>query len=174
MKILFLGHSLVAFHDWQERFPQHVIENLGAAGETAAGLLERIDTITAGRADPDAFLVMTGTNDLFIGAEDLAGTIGEIIGKLRQNCPEALVVIKSVIPVHPRWAAAGDIVRLNDSVAAIARERDAVFLDLTGLFTDEKGLARPELFLDDGIHLSDEGYRVWSLALEEWLALASR
>jgi lysophospholipase L1-like esterase len=169
MKILFLGHSLVAYYDWQARFPEHVVENCGIAGETAAGLLGRLDTIAAGSADPDAILVMTGTNDLLPGAEDAVDAIREIAGKLRRSYPGALVVLQSVLPVHPRWASPEELARLNVRIAGVASEESVAYFDLTGHFTDEWGTLRPELLLDDGVHLTDDGYRVWSKALEEWL-----
>jgi hypothetical protein len=39
MNILFLGHSLIEFFDWQKRFPDHLAVNLGKAGESVEGLL---------------------------------------------------------------------------------------------------------------------------------------
>ncbi|HDH01537.1 MAG TPA: GDSL family lipase, partial [Nitrospirae bacterium] len=43
--ILFLGHSLIEFFDWQTRFPDHRVASLGVAGETVEGLLSRLDGI---------------------------------------------------------------------------------------------------------------------------------
>lgn len=34
---------------------------------------------------------------------------------------------------------------------------------------DSDGLPRPELLREDGLHLNDEGYRIWSTALEPLL-----
>ena len=43
---LFLGDSLIADFDWQERMHHFEIINYGVPGETAQGLLNRIPSIT--------------------------------------------------------------------------------------------------------------------------------
>ena len=41
MDMLFIGHSLVEFFDWQVRFPGHRAANLGVAGESVADIRSR-------------------------------------------------------------------------------------------------------------------------------------
>lgn len=40
--------------------------------------------------------------------------------------------------------------------------RNTHYIDTERYFTNANGLPRAELFLDDRLHLNDEGYRVWS------------
>ena len=37
MNILFVGDSLIEYLDWQERFPDHTVMNLGAAENRCRG-----------------------------------------------------------------------------------------------------------------------------------------
>lgn len=41
-------------------------------------------------------------------------------------------------------------------------QRNTYYLDTEKYFTNEKGLPRADLFLDDRLHLNAEGYKVWS------------
>ena len=171
MRILFLGHSLVEYFDWQGRFPDHEIFNLGVAGETTGELLERSDRVVRGHPGADALLVMTGTNDLLGGDRSFLEEYRRLAAKLKGLCPESRVVLHSILPEDPEWVAQSAIDELNVEVAKIADGAGAEFFDLTGPFTAANGEARRELLLEDGVHLSPEGYRVWSEALEELLGL---
>ncbi len=171
MRILFLGHSLVEYFDWQERFPDHEFFNLGVAGETTVELLERTDRVVRGHEDSDAVLVMTGTNDLLGGDHSFLADYRKLVARLRSLCPRSRIVLHSILPVDPEWVERSAIDELNVEVAKVAAEAGAEFFDLTGPFTGADGEARRELLLEDGVHLSPDGYRVWSDALEELLGL---
>jgi lysophospholipase L1-like esterase len=171
MQIIFLGHSLVEYFDWQGRFPGHEIFNLGIAGETTGELLERTDRVVRGHENSDAVLVMTGTNDLLGSDRSFVEDYRRLAGKLRALCPASRIVLHSILPVDPEWVGRSEIDGLNIEVAGIAEEAGVEFFDLTGPFTAADGEARRELLLEDGVHLSPEGYRVWSDALGELLRL---
>ena len=171
MRILFLGHSLVEYFDWQRRFSSHEVFNLGVAGETTGELLERTDRVLRDHGDCDAVLVMTGTNDLLGGDRSFLEGYQRLAVKLRSLCPKSRIVLHSILPVDPEWVEQSAIDELNVEVAKVADEAGAEFFDLTGPFTGADGEARRELLLEDGVHLSAEGYRVWSKALEDLLRL---
>jgi lysophospholipase L1-like esterase len=171
MRILFLGHSLVEYFDWQGRFPDHEIYNLGIAGETTGELLERAEGVVRGHPAADAVLVMTGTNDILGGDRSFLEEYRKLAVKLKSLCPRSRIVLHGILPVHPEWVERSAIDELNVVVERVADEAGVEFFDLTGRFTGADGEARPELLLEDGVHLSPEGYRVWSHALEEFLRL---
>jgi lysophospholipase L1-like esterase len=171
MKILFLGHSLVEYFDWQGRFPGHTVYNLGIAGETTGGLLARTGRAAQDYPDVDTVLVMTGTNDVLMGDHSFLDIYRLLAEKLRRSHPEARIVLHSVLPAHPEWIDPSALDGINDEICEIAHEKGAEFFDLTARFLDASGKVRLELLLEDGVHLSAEGYRVWSEALEEFLGL---
>ena len=67
MRILFIGHSLIEFFDWQKRFPGHSAVTLGVAGETTEVLLARIDRIRGAHPSADLIFLMTGLNNICLG-----------------------------------------------------------------------------------------------------------
>ena len=169
MKVLFLGHSLVEYYDWRERFPVHEVHNYGIAGETVGGLLARVDGVAQAHPAADLVLVMTGTNDVLMGDRSYVAVYRLLMEKLKGRWPSARIVAFSVLPAHPEWIEVAAIAGINEELGGIVGEAGAEFSDLTRRFLDEAGHVRLELLLEDGVHLSGEGYRVWSKAVEELL-----
>ena len=169
MRVLFLGHSLVEYFDWRGRFPAHDVHNFGVAGETTGGLLARVDRVAAASPAADLVLVMTGTNDVLMGDRSFLDVYRLLGEKLKETWPRAKIVIFSVLPPHPQWIEPAAVAEINGELRTIAEGAGADFFDLTGRFLREDGGVRLELLLDDGVHLSAEGYRVWSEAVEQLL-----
>jgi lysophospholipase L1-like esterase len=59
------------------------------------------------------------------------------------------------------------ILKINTSLRELAEARGVHFLDIHSLFIDKNGLAVKDYLLDDGLHLSDRGYSIWSSVLED-------
>ncbi|MDO9288920.1 MAG: GDSL-type esterase/lipase family protein [Thermodesulfovibrionales bacterium] len=167
MNILFLGHSLIEFYDWQERFPAHKAVNLGVAGETVEGLLSRIDRITKEHPSADLIFIMTGLNNIAMDDFDFFGSYKKILEKLSPAYPSAKIFMNSILPVIVDFISNESIKNVNESLKGLAKETGVEFLDIYKLFLDGKGRVIKEYFLDDGVHLSAKGYEVWAKAVEE-------
>ena len=169
MEILMLGHSLLEYFDWQGRFPVHTVHNLGIAGETTGGLLARVEGIVSDHPAPDAVFVMTGTNDLLMDDRAFLAVYRLLAAKLKKSWPAAKLYIHAILPVHPEWCERALIDEMNREIGKVAAESGTLFFDLSKAFTDPEGDLRRELLLEDGVHLSVEGYGVWSDALGDIL-----
>jgi len=165
-KILFLGHSLVEFFDWDARFPQHNVANLGVAGETVEGLLGRLNRVTARHPSADLVFIMTGTNDIAMEHPDFTIPYGIIIDRLKAAWPEARIFTHSVLPIMIEWVDPEIIEDANRAIRRLASEKGVEYVDLYSRFIDEEGMPVREYFLDDGVHLSDRGYEAWAGVLE--------
>jgi lysophospholipase L1-like esterase len=51
----------------------------------------------------------------------------------------------------------------------MANQHGMTYLDLYSLFLDKEGGPDPELYEEDGVHLSGKGYTIWSRAVEDFL-----
>ncbi|MEK7196328.1 MAG: GDSL-type esterase/lipase family protein [Nitrospirota bacterium] len=162
MNILFLGHSLIEFYDWQKRFPAHKAVNLGVAGETVEGLLSRIDRITKEHPSADLIFIMTGLNNIAMDDFGFLGSYKKILEKLSPAYPSAKIFMHSILPVIVDFISNETIKNVNKSLEKLAVETDIEFLDIYNLFIDKKGRAIKDYLLDDGVHLSDKGYEVWA------------
>ncbi len=165
-RILFIGDSLIAFYEWQEYFPQFDCVNLGVPGETVAGWQGL--TAQVGERYPEAqyLVVMLGTNNICQQDYGFFGDYRTLLDELRCLYPEGKIVVCSLLPHILPWLAETAVSRLNEALALLVYERGDVFLDLYPHFVDQ----RHSCFLEDGVHLAEMGYRIWSDLLATVLA----
>ncbi len=167
MDILFIGHSLIEFFDWQDRFPAHRVANLGVAGESVEGLLSRIERITKKYPTAQLIFVMSGINNIAMEDFEFLGSYKKIIERLSTTYPRAQIFINSLLPTRTDFISDESIRNVNKSLKELAEDANAEYLDIYGLFIDNDGRAKKDYLLEDGVHLSNEGYAVWARAVDE-------
>jgi lysophospholipase L1-like esterase len=149
--------------------------NQGISGETSSGLLNRLALLD--QTQPDAIFIMIGINDLIRGIDDETILANQqlIVRYLRRVHPQAKIILQSVLPHSAEkvtWEGRDRLLiipnsrirNLNERLKAIAKEENAIYLDLYPLFSDTKGNLKTELSTD-GLHLNSQGYLVWRNAL---------
>jgi lysophospholipase L1-like esterase len=167
--LVFLGDSLTEWFDWQRRFPQHRVTNLGISGEPVEGLLDRRERIRVSIDDPDFIFLMTGINNLATGQYDIIVPYREIVRNLTTWYKKAVLVIQSILPADLTWISNLEITNTNRQLQQIARELGAEYLDIYRLFVDSEGHPYRGFLSDDGVHLASKGYDVWSTEVERFL-----
>lgn len=170
-EIVFLGDSITEGAEWNELTGMPHVINRGISGDTAWGILSRLDEVIKRR--PDRVFLMIGVNDLSHGQtpEEVSGEVDEILSRLRHGSPVTDVFLQSVLPVENRegWGAEnGKIRRLNEHFRALAAKHEATFIDVAREMTSETGELRPDLSLD-GLHLNAAGYLTWLNVLQRYL-----
>ena len=166
MNILLLGDSLIEYCDWQKRFPGEICTNLGIAGESAEGLLSRLERVKEKCPEADMIFIMTGVNNAAMGDIEITDIYRAILERLSSEYKSALVFINSLLPTAVDFISNSSIAGVNSSLRSLAEETGAEFLDIYSLFIDKNGNPIREYLLDDGVHLSTAGYDVWSAALK--------
>jgi lysophospholipase L1-like esterase len=173
MRLLFIGDSLIEFFVWEKRFTSHEVYNFGIAGETVEGLHRRLDTIIVKVSSPDFVFIMTGINNLSMDDRGFVKTYAAIIARLKTRYPAARIFLHSLLPVCYPFVPNDEIRAMNKELRALA-EREAVgYVDIHPLFLDERGEPKTSCFEEDGVHLSNEGYRIWSARIEEIISGAA-
>jgi len=86
--------------------------------------------------------------------------------KLRKALPEIRRVFIAIKPSLARWNMAETMRDANQRIAADC-EKDMLltFVDVWKPMLGEDSNPRWELFVDDGLHLNDEGYKLWAKLL---------
>lgn len=161
--IVMVGDSLTDGAEWREMFPGVALVNRGIDGDTTAGVLRRMDSITSARARK-AF-VMIGINDFKEGrtVDAVFEDYRAIVSRLREGGMK--VFVESTMLCNEAKAAwsgcagiQGSTKELNRRLAGLA-SAGVVFIDINAGLAAAGGL-KPELTYD-GVHLNGEGYRVW-------------
>ncbi|NET47845.1 MAG: hypothetical protein F6K09_03780 [Merismopedia sp. SIO2A8] len=150
--------------------------NQGISGEGAQGLLNRLDLID--QTNPQVMYLMIGINDLLRDVDDetILANQRQIIQNLKVMHPSATIVVQTVLPHagdRSTWEGKDQLLaltnqriqNLNQRLAIIADEEGVDYLNLVSIFSDAEGNLRTD-FTTDGLHLNDNGYRVWASALQ--------
>jgi lysophospholipase L1-like esterase len=166
---LFLGDSMIEFGDWGGMFPTVMIDNRGVAGETVGGLLARLEVTVDSLTAPKLILIMSGINN--VAMEDFAflDTYEKVLRLLIARFPQAGIFINCLLPVRLPWFSEDTVPRVNLLLQQLAQQCGVAFLDIYRCFTDDRGRFDDRCFLEDGVHLSPHGYRVWGKALAEFM-----
>ncbi len=171
--IVFIGDSLTEWFDWQTRFQEHNIKNLGIAGEPVEGLLSRLNHIRKSIGNPDYIFIMTGINNIAMEDYNILNRQKEILEKLSVWFKESVIVVQSILPVMLSWVNNKTIEDINSALQVIAKGFNARYLDIYSFFADKNGEPKGEYLLDDGVHLSNEGYKAWADVIEDFLSQKS-
>jgi lysophospholipase L1-like esterase len=150
--------------------------NQGISGEKTTGLLNRLELFNT--TNPETIFVMIGINDLIRGVSDetILDNQQQIIRYLRKKHPTAQIVVQSILPHGVEqviWEGKEKLLaipnsrirQLNQQLEDIAKQESVKYLNLYPLFANNQGNLRPELSTD-GLHLSQQGYLVWSSAIQ--------
>ncbi len=149
-----------------DRLPsQQLWLNQGISGDTTSGMLKRLSLFST--ANAETIYLMAGVNDLKRGASDreILRNINQIIQRLKQQNPDAQIVVQSILPTRSRQIPNARIAQLNSLIEIVAQRQGVNYLDLHPQFSDRAGYMRRE-FTTDGIHLSPQGYEQWQMALQ--------
>jgi lysophospholipase L1-like esterase len=175
--IVMLGNSLTENgKDWAERLSMPEVVNRGIIGDNTVGMSERLCQITP--FHPKAIFLMAGINDMSNGTpvDEVASRVISLIGKVREQSPESHLYVESLLPINEsskRWRTLAnrtdDIPLVNMYVKAYCESHDIVFVDLFHLMTyPHSNTLRAELSFD-GLHITEEGYRIWASELQKIL-----
>lgn len=138
--------------------------------ETPEGKIPLLDAVA--QADCGKIYVMLGVNELgWTKLEDFTGQYGKVIDRLREDHPEAQIVLESVLPVSARQDAKKSYVNnerialYNEAIEALAEEKGCGYLNIAEAVAGSDGCLRAD-WNYDGIHLNPAGCRAWLHYLE--------
>ena len=174
--ILFIGDSIIEYYPLQELLltDQYMV-NRGIRGYKTDLLRENLDAHIFRQAVDKVFLLI-GTND--IGKEmPLSETIDNmsiILQEMVRLLPLAQIKLLSVLPVNEGEPYKGTVyIRTNQKIQTLNQAYHELaqgminveFINVFAHFLGEDGQLKPA-YTTDGLHLTIEGYRILSKALQ--------
>lgn len=170
--IVFTGSSSIRF--WQsleEEFPNRNIINTGFGGSKASDLEKHLFPLVI-RFEPKKVFIYEGDNDIWadVNVSQIMESLDNIVSRIQVINPYTEVVLISAKPSPSRWSKKENYVILNQMMAQYAQSKEQVeFLSVWDVLLDENGNPRPELYIQDQLHLNAEGYKLWSEAFRPFL-----
>jgi lysophospholipase L1-like esterase len=142
--------------------------NFGIIDDSTANLLWRVQNGEL-RGHPRVAVVLIGANDLLTGRtpEQTAAGVAAVAVAIRSASPRTEVLLLGLLPALPDPAnpLRAEARRVNERISGLAGDHVHV-LDVSGHFVNPDGTFVPGLLEPVGIHLTAEGYRVLSDAVQ--------
>lgn len=163
-EVVFVGSSSIRLWDLSEFFPGLTALNRGFGGSQTADALRYVDRIVVPYG-PRVIVFYAGDNDIAAGKspEEVATDFKAFVSKVREKLPETAIIYISIKPSLSRWALVGKMRKANALIKAFCTTDERLaFVDVDTPMIGPDGKPRPELFVDDGLHLSPEGYALWT------------
>ena len=171
--VVFIGSSSILRWKVAEAFPALGARaiNRGFGGSVTADAVRYVDRIVI-PYKPRVVVLYSGDNDLMtpMAPEQIADQFRQFITKVRAGLPQARIVVISIKPSIQRWA---QIEKARAANALIRRDCESrtnvAFADVERGMLGGDGKPRPELYVEDGLHMTAEGYKVWNAVVEPLL-----
>ncbi len=169
-KVLFVGSS--SFRLWgdvQADFPGTPIINRGFGGSSLPDLIRYEKQIIA-PYKPGKIVIYCGENDFAasdtIQAIHVFARFKQLFELIRTDYPQTPIIFVSIKPSISRQRLMPKIAEGNRLIARYLRKkRHTSYVDIYHKMLDAKGQPRPELFVEDKLHMNRAGYLIWQKAL---------
>ena len=163
--VAFYGSSSIGYWDsLANDFPDVPVVNLGFGGSTTVECVHYFDRLLP-RTNPRAVVLYAGDNDIGMGYSP--ASVNEAFKELHRQIdttfgPDLPFFFLSIKPSLARWHLRDNLREANERVRAeIATRHRSTYIDLWTPMLGANNTPRPELFVEDGLHVNAQGYALW-------------
>jgi len=172
--ILFVGSS--SFRKWQDvqsYFPKYKIINRGFGGSTLPDVIRYANDIIL-PYHPKQVVIYCGDNDLAssdtITPEIVTDRFKTLFHIIRKYLPAANIAYVSIKPSPSRKQLMPKMKRANMQIKSyLGKQKNTSFIDVYQPMLLPDGKPRPEIFLEDSLHMNEKGYAIWKKTIQPHL-----
>ena len=145
----------------------------GFGGSVMNDVLHFLDRVAITHR-PRAILIYEGDNDTGmsqpIPTETILDQLRRIIERVHMELPETRIYVLSVKPSILRWNVWPLAQEVSAGYRVIADDDPLVYyVDVATPLLNADGSLRPEIYVEDGLHLNDLGNSIWGTAIKNAL-----
>lgn len=171
--IIFYGSSTIRlWNNLEEDFSDLKVTNLGFGGSTLAACVWFFERIM-NDFKPQALVVYAGDNDLGDGRnpEEIFTFFQQLMVKANLKFGDLPCYFVSLKPSISRWQMADQFRYTNNLIESeiIKLNNNWKFIDIFKRMLEKSGRPNPIYYDHDGLHLSEEGYRLWKEIIRDRL-----
>jgi lysophospholipase L1-like esterase len=169
--ILFVGSSSIRHWKLDNSFPDLQTLNRGFGGSQIVESIHFAKRIIL-KHEPRIVALYAGDNDISAGKspKQVAADFKHFVKTVRDELPQTRIIFIAIKPSIKRWNLAEKMKTANALIERQCREdKLLVYLDVFTPMLGEDGKPRPELFIKDGLHLNETGYKLWAATIKQYL-----
>jgi len=168
--VLFIGASSIVRWNLPEYFPELGAKaiNRGFGGSQSVDAVRYVDRIVV-PYHPRVVVYYAGDNDVEanIPAQEIAHQFALFDQKVHAALPQTRIVFISIKPSIRRWKWIDTIKSANAMVKEYcATHPNLAFMDIEQQMLGADGKPNPALLVEDGLHMTPAGYKIWTAALK--------
>ena len=167
MAAFYGSSSMRLWENLEEDFSNYGVVNLAFGGSTMAACAWFFERLVV-PCHPRAIICYAGDNDLGDGRspEEVLASFRELLVKVDAHFPAIPFTILSIKASPSRWHLVDKIRYTNELMhREIERRDNGHFIDVFTAMLGSDGRPDDSLFLEDGLHVSRQGYMVWKRLL---------
>jgi len=166
--ILFTGSSSIKFwKDPAKDFNNSQILNRGFGGSQIIDLIENFDQVIL-KYHPKKIVIYSGDNDVQVGksAEIVFGDFCTLYGMIKAKLPKTKVYYIAIKPSLNRWSKVLEMKKANTMINEYLNTKlNGTFVDIFSPMIGPEGKPYEKWFIEDGLHMTKEGYELWTKIL---------
>lgn len=170
--VLFVGSSSIRL--WTtlaEDFPGVPVINRGFGGSQVPDVTAFVGRIVLPYR-PRLVVIYCGGNDINEGrpAAQVVADTRALVRAIQAGLPEARVAYISVAPNPARWGQIETVAAVNAAIEAwMATDPRLTFIDVFPHMLGPDGRPKPDIFVDDRLHMNAKGYAIWKAIVGPYL-----
>ena len=121
---------------------------------------------------PGQVFIYEGDNDISFGrtTDQILSKAESILLQVRKKLPDTEIIFISAKPSIARWKLKDKYEAFNKQLLAWTKKKERVkYADVWTPMLDKKGNVRHDIFIEDGLHLNEKGYEIWTKLLGGYL-----
>jgi len=170
--VVFVGSSSIRmWKDVAEDFPETKVVNRGFGGSELSDSTYFADRIVL-PYQPRMVVLYAGDNDLAAGKspQQVFEAYKAFVSRVRAKLPDVKIAFISIKPSLARVKLMEQMRTANELIRGYAATgKNLVFIDVFTPMLNAEGQPRPELFIQDGLHMNRKGYDIWRSAVAPYL-----
>jgi len=146
----------------------------GFGGSCMNDALHYVDRIVI-KYRPRAVLLYEGDNDIAGNwtKEQIVEAFRAFQQRIHAELPETRIYVISIKPSVSRWSMWPRMAEANEALKAeCAKDKRMTYIDVATPMLGANGEPKPEIFLNDNLHMKPEGYAIWTQAVKPVLDAA--
>ncbi len=172
--LLFVGSSSIRMWDLKQSWPDTAAINNGFGGSTLADSIYHFDRLFK-PYDPSAIILYAGDNDISNGLtpEEVTADFKKLAALIKGQFPDTPVIFIAIKPSQSRAKLWPPMKEANDAIAGLCqKDPNLHYADIARPMLKEASPPPKTWFKEDGLHLSEMGYKRWTAIINRILKKA--
>ena len=170
--VLFIGSSSIArWENLAQSFPELKVVNRGFGGSELADSVKYATRVVIPHA-PRIVVLYAGENDLNRGVspQEISADFVRFYDVIHKSLPSTRVVVIGLKPSLLRWKLRDGMHATNTLIRTHCESKPAcAYVDPWPVMIGQDGTPKPSFFVEDGLHMTPEGYKAWTQMLRPYL-----